>query len=140
MTEQIDRELVVPAAPEEVWAVVTADGWLAEEVSIELVPGGEARFTDRDRVRTGWVEEARPPFAGDGARLTFWWSDGDEPASRVELALEPEPDGATRLRIREARPLDVLDVVGIPLPGPGGAGYGRGGASYGPAMVAAAAG
>ncbi len=36
----------------------------------------------------------------------------------------------TRLRIVETRPLEVLDLVGIPLPG-------HGGARYGPALVAA---
>jgi hypothetical protein len=34
------------------------------------------------------------------------------------------------LHIIESRPMDVLDLVGIPLPG-------HGGATYGPALVAA---
>ncbi len=53
----------------------------------------------------------------------------DEPASRVELKIEERGDG-TRLRVVETRPLEVLDLVGVPLPGLGGAGYG-------PALVAA---
>jgi hypothetical protein len=61
----------------------------------------------------------------------FWWSSGDEPASRVELWLEPEGDDATRLRIVEGRPLEVLDLVGIPMPGSGGA-------PRGPAMLSLA--
>jgi uncharacterized protein YndB with AHSA1/START domain len=97
MTDQIERELVLPAPPEQVWGVIT-----------------------------GWVEEADPP-----ERLVFWWGDDGEPATRVELTLEPEGDDRTRLRVVESRPLEVLDVTGIPLP--------RGGSSsYGPAMVAAA--
>jgi hypothetical protein len=60
----------------------------------------------------------------------FWWSGDDELATRVELTLEPEGENATRLRVVESRPLDVLDVIGIPLPGSGGA-------SHGPAMLAA---
>jgi hypothetical protein len=64
------------------------------------------------------------------SRLAFWWSSDDEPATRVELTLEPDADGGTRLRVVESRPLDVLDLVGIPL--------GRtGGASFGPALIAA---
>jgi uncharacterized protein YndB with AHSA1/START domain len=131
MTDQIERELLLPAPPEQVWDVITAPGWLASEVELVLFPGGDARFADGDHVRTGWVEEAVPPGADETARLTFWWSSEDEPASRVELTLEPEPDGYTRLRVVEARPLEVLDVTGIPLPGSGGA-------QRGPAMLALA--
>lgn len=130
MSERIDRELRIPASPDEVWAVVTTDGWLADQVMLELVPGGEARFVDGEAVRSGWVEEARPPTGSEGGRLAFWWAEDEEPASRVELVLDPEDEGCTRLRITETKPLDALDVIGIPLPGSGGA-------SYGPAMVAA---
>jgi uncharacterized protein YndB with AHSA1/START domain len=126
MTDQIERELLLPAPPEQVWEVVTAPGWLASQVELELEPGGEARFADGDHERTGWVEQAVP-----AERLTFWWSADDEPASRVELTLEPEADGYTRLRVIEARPLEVLDVTGIPLPGTGGA-------QRGPSMLALA--
>jgi uncharacterized protein YndB with AHSA1/START domain len=125
MTDQIERELLLPAPPEQVWDVITEPGWLASQVELELFPGGEARFVDADGDRTGWIEEAV-----EAERLVFWWSADDEPASRVELTLEPEPDGYTRLRVVEARPLKVLDVTGIPLPGGGG------GAQRGPAMVA----
>ena len=113
-TDQIERELLLPAPPEQVWEAITTPGFLAEEVEFELEPGGEARFADRDEERDGWVEEAVEP-----ERLVFWWSAGGEPASRVEITLEDE-DGYTRLRVLEARPLEVLDVTGIPLPGSGG--------------------
>ncbi|MBV9417461.1 MAG: hypothetical protein JO363_20920 [Solirubrobacterales bacterium] len=62
-------------------------------------------------------------------RLTFWWAVDDEPASRVELRIDAH-GGSTRLRVVETRPLDVLDLIGVPLPGAGGA-------NYGPALVAA---
>lgn len=132
MVDQIERELVLPATPDEVWQVVTDSGWLADEVSLELVPGGEAKFSSEDESKSGWVEEAVPPQHGDDGRLTFWWGSDGEPATRVELTLEPEGEGATRLRVVEARPLDVLDVVGIPLPRTGG------GPTSGPAMLVAA--
>jgi uncharacterized protein YndB with AHSA1/START domain len=132
MTDQIERETLLPAPPQQVWEVVTAPGFLAEEVELELFPGGDARFMDGDAERTGWVEEAVPPGADENARLTFWWSTDGEPASRIELTLEPEADGYTRLRVTEARPLEVLDVIGIPLPGTGG------GAPHGPSMLATA--
>jgi uncharacterized protein YndB with AHSA1/START domain len=134
MTDEIERELLLPAPPQQVWEVVTAPGFLAEEVELELFPGGDARFGDGDAERTGWVEEAVPPGADENARLSFWWSTDGEPASRVELTLEPEAeaDGCTRLRVLEARPLEVLDITGIPLPGTGG------GAPHGPSMLALA--
>jgi uncharacterized protein YndB with AHSA1/START domain len=68
--------------------------------------------------------EARP-----ARLLVFWWSVGDDSASRVELALTPLRDGGTILRVLETRPLDVLDLVGTPLHGPGGP-------LFGPAMLA----
>jgi uncharacterized protein YndB with AHSA1/START domain len=124
MSDRIERELLLPADLEEVWDAVTADGWLADEVELELAPGGDARFCSGDSVKTGWVEEARAP-----ERLAFWWAADGEPATRVELTLEADAE-RTRLRVVETRPLDVLDLVGIPLPGAGGR-------SFGPALIAA---
>jgi uncharacterized protein YndB with AHSA1/START domain len=137
MTDLIERELELPASPAEVWQALTDPAWLsvwlADEVALELRPGGDARFLIGDRVRTGWVEEVTAPGGdrndGYSARLAFWWADDEEPASRVELALTATEHG-TRLRVVETRPLEVLDLVGIPLPGAGGT-------SFGPALVAA---
>ena len=124
MTERIQRELWLPATPEAVWDAVTSDGWLADRVTFDLRPGGDAQFDSGGRIRSGWVEDVSAP-----ERLSFWWAVGDEPASRVELRIEAHED-CTRLRIVETRPLEVLDLVGVPLPGPGGV-------TYGPALVAA---
>jgi uncharacterized protein YndB with AHSA1/START domain len=124
MSERIERELWLPASPEAVWEAVTSDGWLAERVSLDLRPGGAAEFETGDRVRSGWVEDVSAP-----SRLSFWWSDDDEPASRVEIRIDAGED-STRLRIVESRPLEVLDLIGVPLPGAGGA-------TFGPALVAA---
>jgi uncharacterized protein YndB with AHSA1/START domain len=124
MSEQIERELLLEATPEEVWAVVTADGWLADEVALDLQPGGDASFRSDEGEKSGWVEEVRAPH-----RLSFWWTTGDEPATRVELTLRRAQE-RTLLRVVETRPLELLDVLGIPLPGASGP-------SYGPALVAA---
>jgi uncharacterized protein YndB with AHSA1/START domain len=121
MTDQIERELVLPAPPEKVWELITGCGFLADDVELDLTPGGEAHFDEK----VGWVEEALP-----ASRLAFWWGTDGEPATRVELTLEPEGENQTRLRVVESRPLELLDVVGIPLPGSGGP-------AHGPAMVAA---
>ena len=125
MSDRIERELTLPATPDEVWRAVTGDGWLADEVEMALEPGGEARFSCGDSVKTGWVEDVQAP-----ERLVFWWAADAEPASRVELTLEPAGEDGTRLRVVETRPLDALDLVGMPL-------YGIGGPSYGPVLVAA---
>jgi len=133
MVEQIERELLLPAGADEVWQIVTSSGWLAEEVHLELFPGGEASFDSEGCSKHGWVEEAVAPRPDEqsAGRLTFWWGTDDEPATRVELTLEPGGAQATRLRVVEARPLELLDVIGIPL-AEGEAG-GRG-----PAMLVAA--
>jgi uncharacterized protein YndB with AHSA1/START domain len=124
MTDRIERELWLPASPEDVWEAVTGDGWLADEVDLELEPGGEATFRSADTVKTGWVEEVSAP-----ARLAFWWAEDDAPATRVELTIH-EYEDEVRLRVVETRPLELLDLVGIPLPGSGGH-------TYGPALIAA---
>jgi uncharacterized protein YndB with AHSA1/START domain len=141
MTDSVQRELVLSAAAADVWRAVTdpdrlAD-WLADEVALELRPGGEARFRIGAEIRTGWVEEVSPPSAGApsdqrhrAGRLAFWWAVDGEPASRVELQLIPVSADATRLRVVETRPLEILDLVGIALPS-------HGGSRYGPALVAA---
>ena len=132
MTDRIEREQLLPAYAERVWELVTGPGWLAEDVELELVPGGEARFSSEDSVKNGWVEEAIAPGNGDRCgRLVFWWADDGEIATRVELTLTPAGEGVTRLHVVESRPLEALDVVGIPMPGTGEQ-------SYGPAMLAAA--
>jgi uncharacterized protein YndB with AHSA1/START domain len=133
MTERVERELELAAPGEDVWEAVTDPerlaGWLADEVSLELRPGGEASFRFGDTTRRGWVEEVSPPGEDGGGRLAFWWAVDGEPATRVELTLEPGSDG-TLLRVIETRPLELLDAVGIPL-------FGAGGSSYGPELVAA---
>ena len=126
MSDRIHRELLLPASAERVWEVVTGADWLAEEVHLDLVPGGDAVFRTADGVKTGWVEQASAP-----ARLAFWWATDGAPATRVELTLEPCDHGLTRLRVTETRPLDVLDLIGTPLPGAEGR-------TFGPALVAAA--
>jgi uncharacterized protein YndB with AHSA1/START domain len=135
MTQQIERDLRIPSPPSEVWDTLTdpalLERWLADEVDLDLRPGGDARFRSGDVVREGWVEEVLPPHSASGSgRLAFWWAASDEPASRVEITLAPLPEGGTRVRVVESRPLEILDLIGTRLPGTGGV-------SYGPALVAA---
>src|SRR5690242_9181542 len=106
MSDRVQRELLLPAPPEEVWDAGTGDGWLAEEVDLDLQVGGDAHFRSGPCAKTGWVEDVCAP-----ERLAFWWAQDGDPATRVELTLTPEGE-ATRLRVVETRPLDVLDLVG----------------------------
>ena len=135
MPDLIERELSLPASVADVWRAITDPhwlaGWLADEVQLELRPGGEASFRLGDEVRTGWVEEVSSP-AEDRATgcLAFWWARDDEPASRVELVISETADERTWLRVVETRPLEVLDLIGVPL-----GGYGP--TRFGPALVAA---
>jgi Activator of Hsp90 ATPase homolog 1-like protein len=130
MTECVKRELLLPASVQDVWDVITGDGWLADEVDLELRTGGEAQFHSADEMRSGWIEEVVIPDEGARrARLIFWWAVDGEAASRVELTIE-ERHELTRVRIVETRPLELLDLVGVPLPGVSGP-------SFGPALVAA---
>jgi uncharacterized protein YndB with AHSA1/START domain len=123
MTDRVERQLLLPVPPEDIWEAITNDGWLAEEVRLDLRAGGDAIFRSGEAVKEGWVELAAAP-----AKLAFWWASDGEPATRVELTIE-ERDGATALLVVETRPLDILDLVGIPLPGAGGV-------RFGPALVA----
>lgn len=105
MDKAVERELIVPETPEEVWRSLAEPGWLGDDAQIELHPAGEVRAGER----SGFVEEADEP-----RRLVFWWSAPDEEASRVELDLE-EADGGTRVRVTESRPLEILSVRGRDL-------------------------
>lgn len=124
MDDRIERELVVDASPEEVWDAIVGDGWLADEVELDLRVGGDAIFRSGQQTKTGWVEDVLAP-----ERLAFWWAVDGQPATRVELRVLTEQD-ATRVRVVESRPLDVLDLVGTPLPDASGW-------TFGPALVAA---
>ena len=134
MTDLIERELELAAPPEEVWEALTDParlaGWLADDVALEMWPGGDARFIVGGERREGWVEEVTAPAGEPGTgRLAFWWAADGEPASRVELEVSASGPGS-RLRVVESRPLTVLDLIGTPLPG-------QGADRYGPALVAA---
>jgi uncharacterized protein YndB with AHSA1/START domain len=135
MTDLIERELLLPAPVTDVWRAITdpqwLSGWLADDVELELHPGGEATFRFGDETRTGWVEEVSAPGDDRGSGcLAFWWACDDEPASRVEIVITEIAGDETRLRVVETRPLEILDLVGVPLGG-------HGSTRFGPALVAA---
>ena len=129
MNRAVERELLVPDTPEEVWRSLAEPAWLGEDASIELEPAGEVRAGER----SGFVEEADEP-----SRLVFWWSAPDEEASRVELDLEETGEG-TLVRVTESWPLEILTVRGrelaVELDLAGGAGPVASAAAGGAALV-----
>ena len=102
MLDEVERETVVPATPEETWRAVIETDWLGR---IDPVPGGEVESGGR----SGFVEEVEAP-----RRLAFWWGAEDEEATRVEIELERVEEG-TRIHVTESRPLAVLDACGSDL-------------------------
>ena len=96
---QIEREIVFPATPAEVWEAITEaerlEEWFATEVELDAQPGGEGvfRWGDGDE-RRAVVREAEPE-----ERLVLDWDDEGE----VVLELE-EVDGGTRVRVIESSP------------------------------------
>ena len=96
---EITREILLPAAPQEVWAALTEaerlENWFANDVELDAKPGGQGVFRwDDGEERRAIVEEIE-----EERRLALRWDDGGE----VELLLEEAPDG-TRLLVTETAP------------------------------------
>ncbi len=117
-TNRIEREIVIHAPMEVVWAVVTEpehiSGWFSDAVELDLRPGGAAAFhwSDYGPVN-GRVEEVVPPRF-----FSFRWVVPREPGAEVaddnstlvEFTLVAERD-STRLKVVESgfRDLAVSD-------------------------------
>ena len=104
MRERVQRDVVLPAARDDVWDAITrperlAD-WFGGDVDIEPAPRGRVTHRGPDGTRrVGFVLTADRPF-----RLTFWWcpenrEDPDE-GTQVEFVLLEHPEG-TALTVTE---------------------------------------
>lgn|SRR5690242_1532125 len=107
--QRVERTLVLPSPPEEVWAALTQPdrlgAWFDEDTTVaelELRPGGRARFVTEGVERRALVEAVDPP-----RQLSFRWlpDPGHHPAlsmprTRVEFVLERVEEG-TRLTVVE---------------------------------------
>lgn len=96
---QVEREVVFPESPAEVWEALTEperlEEWFATEAELDPRPGGEGVFRWGDgEERHATVREAR-----EDERLVLDWDDG----GAVVLELE-EVDGGTRVRVVESSP------------------------------------
>jgi uncharacterized protein YndB with AHSA1/START domain len=104
MSESVTREIVLPLEREEAWRIVTEPDhmreWLADDVEIDLVEGGEIELGwDGGGRRIGTVETVE-----ECERLVFRWHP-DEPGplhveTTVEIGLDEVPDG-TRVTVVE---------------------------------------
>ena len=95
----IRKEIVLPATRDEVWEALTdpreLERWFANDVDLDLRPGGEATFRwGNGESRHATVTEVEP-----GERLAFEW-DGE---GVVEFVLDDEA-GGTRLTVVETSP------------------------------------
>ena len=96
---QIEREIVFPAEPDEVWEALTEperlEEWFANDVELDPTKGGAGVFRwDNGEERRAIVREAVP-----GERLVLDWDDD----GTVEMTLEEVEEG-TRLLVRESTP------------------------------------
>jgi uncharacterized protein YndB with AHSA1/START domain len=95
----IRREIVLPAGRDEVWAALTdprqLEEWFANDVELDLRPGGMARFRwGNGESRGATVTEVEPE-----ERLAFEWDEEGE----VEFTLDDDAAG-TRLVVVETSP------------------------------------
>jgi uncharacterized protein YndB with AHSA1/START domain len=92
-TPWVERETQVEASPDEVWEALTDEDrleeWLAPEVELDPVEGGEIAVRDGDDERTGTVETVE-----ENERLAFTWSRPGEGESFVEFTIEALPGGS----------------------------------------------
>jgi uncharacterized protein YndB with AHSA1/START domain len=98
-TPWVERETLVQATPEEVWEALTDEDhleeWMAPEVELDPIEGGEIAVRDGEDERVGTVETVERD-----ERFAFTWSRPGEGESFVEFTLEPLPAG-TRVTVVE---------------------------------------
>ncbi|HEY2311369.1 MAG TPA: SRPBCC domain-containing protein [Gaiellaceae bacterium] len=95
----VEREILVPEAPDEVWEALTEperlEEWFASEVELDARPGGEGvfRWGDGDE-RHAVVRELE-----EAERLVLDWDDGGSVAIELETA-----ESGTLVRVVESSP------------------------------------
>jgi uncharacterized protein YndB with AHSA1/START domain len=89
----VERETLVEASPDEVWEALTDEDrleeWLAPDVEVDPVEGGEIAVRDGDDERFGTVETVE-----EAERFAFTWSRPGEGESFVEFRIEALPGGS----------------------------------------------
>jgi uncharacterized protein YndB with AHSA1/START domain len=86
---EIERSIVVPASPNEVWERIV-EGDLAEEwmgIRIDPRPGGDVTVPGKEMI--GTVEEVRR-----GESITWSWREVDGEPSQVRIEIGPTDNGS----------------------------------------------
>ena len=96
---EVTRTIVLPVTRDEAWEALTEPArlreWFANDVELDVRPGGEGMFRwDNGESRRAVVDEV-----AEGERLVLRWEDD----GRVELELDDAPAG-TRVLVRETSP------------------------------------
>ncbi|HEV3186892.1 MAG TPA: SRPBCC domain-containing protein [Acidimicrobiales bacterium] len=106
MRDILHREVEVPCDVEAAWQHVIDPSWLGDDGELDVVPGGEGWVRDGEETKYLVVEEV------DNERhLTFRWASFVDAPSRVDIDLEPTPEG-TRISISES-PLEARAMAGL---------------------------
>src|SRR5262245_28604772 len=98
----LHREIDLPIESDELWELIgdgeSWEGWLGDDVAVEVEAGSVGSVTDDDGVaRTVSIERVEP---GERVEFTWWPTDEPEHRSRVDLVVVPKPEGSG-LRITE---------------------------------------
>jgi uncharacterized protein YndB with AHSA1/START domain len=101
----IDRQIVLPVSPAELWHSLTDPDevatWFGGRIEWELAPGGPLEMAPHDDEagarRSGVIEEVDPERA---LRFLWWPTDSPDERSEVSYAIEPHDDGSL-LRVSE---------------------------------------
>jgi len=96
---EVEREVVFPASPEEVWEALTEpdrlEEWFANDVELDPREGGEGVFRwDDGEERRATVREAEPP-----RKLVLDWDDDGTTAIELE-----EVEDGTCVHVVETAP------------------------------------
>jgi uncharacterized protein YndB with AHSA1/START domain len=103
------RRVVLPGSREDVWRALTDPDrlaqWFANEVELDLRPGGKGVFRWADGTeRRATVEDVE-----DKRRFGFRWEEEGEEPTRVELMLDDADDG-TEVTVVESPAPDALEA------------------------------
>ena len=89
----MERETLVEASPEEVWEALTDEDrleeWMAPDVELDPVEGGEIAVRDGADQRSGTVQTVE-----EHERFAFTWSRPGQGESFVEFTIEALPGGS----------------------------------------------
>ena len=100
---RVERTVVLPAPPEEVWPALADAGrlasWLGGQVELDGRLGGRVVVADEDGERWGTVERFEP---GRALVLRLWRRAAGLSGTRLEFTLD-HAEGGTRLTVVESQ-------------------------------------